>query len=376
MRIAFYAPLKPPDHPVASGDRAMARALIAALKLAGHEVTLASRFRSRDGSGDAKRQAKLRDMGARLAARYLRRIESGAKAPDLWFTYHLYHKGPDWLGPPIAAALGIPYVIAEASFAPKQAGGRWDIGHRAAADAIGRADLIFEPNPADAECVRPLLRSPERLVLLPPFVDTAPLRALERSEARAAVAKMFDLDADVPWFIAVGMMRDDQKLLSYRLLAEALTRIVAEPWQLLLVGGGTAEGEVRNAFASLGARVKWTGTVAPDALVRLYRAADLYVWPAIKEAWGMALLEAQAAGLPVVAGRSGGVPAIVADGETGLLAPEGDAEAFADAVVALLVDPARRDAMGRAAIEKARREHDIPTAAATLDRHLRRLVAR
>ena len=53
MRIAFYAPLKPPDHPVTSGDRAMARALIAALKLAGHEVTIASRFRSRD-AGDPR----------------------------------------------------------------------------------------------------------------------------------------------------------------------------------------------------------------------------------------------------------------------------------------------------------------------------------
>ena len=56
----------------------------------------------------------------------------------------------------------------------------------------------------------------------------------------------------------------------------------------------------------------------------------------------MALLEAQAAGLPVVAGRSGGVPSVVADGETGLLAPEGDAAAFAEAVGALLADPERR----------------------------------
>src|SRR4051812_19651002 len=115
MRIAFYAPLKPPDHPVASGDRAMARALIAALERAGHEVSLAAHFRSYD-SGDARRQARLREEGRRIAHRYLKKIDAGAEPPDLWFTYHLYHKAPDWLGPTVAARLGIPYVAAEASY--------------------------------------------------------------------------------------------------------------------------------------------------------------------------------------------------------------------------------------------------------------------
>ena len=52
---------------------------------------------------------------------------------------------------------------------------------------------------------------------------------------------------------------------------------------------------------------------------RHLREADLFVWPAINEAFGMALLEAQASALPVVAGASGGVGGIVASGETGLL---------------------------------------------------------
>ena len=59
MRVAFYAPLKPPDHPVPSGDRSMARLLIRALELAGHEVGLASRLRSRDTDGDPARQSRL-----------------------------------------------------------------------------------------------------------------------------------------------------------------------------------------------------------------------------------------------------------------------------------------------------------------------------
>jgi glycosyltransferase involved in cell wall biosynthesis len=373
MRIAFYAPLKPPDHPVASGDRAMARSLIAALEQAGHAVTIASRLRSRD-AGDPARQARIQAIGGRLAARYLRRVRSGAaERPDLWFTYHLYHKAPDWLGPPVAAALGIPYVVAEASYAPKQADGLWDRGHRAAADALRHAALVLAPNPADAECVRPLLADPSRLVPLKPFIETGAFRTPDRAQSRAAIGDMLDLEDGVPWLLAVAMMRDDQKRLSYHLLAEALSRIADRPWRLILAGAGPAENAVRTAFAPFGARVRWPGLLEPDRLKALYRASDLYVWPAIKEAWGVAFLEAQAAGLPVVAGRSGGVPAIVADGVTGLLAPEGDAAAFAHAVATLLDDPALRRTMGQAASEHAMREHDLIGAAAFLDRHLRAL---
>ena len=78
-------------------------------------------------------------------------------------------------------------------------------------------------------------------------------------------------------------------------------------------------------------------------------ARDLYLWPAINEAYGMAFLEAQAAGLPVVAGRTGGVPAVVADGVTGLLTPIGDAAAFAGAVARLLDGRPNAHAWRRAA---------------------------
>ena len=84
----------------------------------------------------------------------------------------------------------------------------------------------------------------------------------------------------------------------------------------------------------------------------------------------MALLEAQAAGLPVVAGAVGGVPSIVADGITGLLTPPGEAGAFAAAARALIDGPARRAAMAAAAAENVRRHHDIAAAAAILDQAL------
>jgi hypothetical protein len=93
MRIAFYAPLKPPNHPTPSGDRRMARLLMAALAHAGHEVTLASIYRSWDDGTRPGRHERLAALGARLADRLTERLR--AAPPDLWFTYQLYHKAPD-----------------------------------------------------------------------------------------------------------------------------------------------------------------------------------------------------------------------------------------------------------------------------------------
>ena len=123
MRVAFYAPMKPPDHPVPSGDRRMARAFMALLRDLGHEVELASRFRSYDRDGDADAAGAAGAAWARGWRRAVCALSAAPARPDLWFTYHLYHKAPDWLGPVVSRALRIPYVVAEASLAGKQAGG-------------------------------------------------------------------------------------------------------------------------------------------------------------------------------------------------------------------------------------------------------------
>ena len=91
------------------------------------------------------------------------------------------------------------------------------------------------------------------------------------------------------------------------------------------------------------------------------------VWPAINESYGMAMLEAQAAGLPVVAGRTGGVPDVVRDGETGDLCAIGDARAFADAVALLLTDPARRDTYRANALRLTAVENELSVAAGRLN---------
>lgn len=380
MRIAFYAPLKPPHDPVPSGDRRVARLLIDALGAAGHEVELASVFCSRDPAGDPARQRRLRDLGERLGERLVRRYRArpAAKRPAAWMTYHLYYKAPDWLGGLVADALGMPYIVVEGSHAPKRAGGRWDLGHQATACAIARADALIALNRDDLACVRPLVSDPARLQAMSPFLDAGPYlkAAAGRLASRARIAGEHGLDIAAPWLLAVAMMRAGDKLSSYELLGRALTALADRPWQLLVVGDGPARDEVSAAFAALApGRVAFLGRLPEDHLPHVYAAADIMAWPAVNEAFGMALLEAQATGLPVVAGGARGVPDIVRDGETGLLTPPGDEAAFAAAVGALLVRDDRRRAMGAAAMRRVGLEHDLPAAAARLDQILQRLAA-
>jgi glycosyltransferase involved in cell wall biosynthesis len=87
----------------------------------------------------------------------------------------------------------------------------------------------------------------------------------------------------------------------------------------------------------------------------------------------MTFLEAQAAGLPVVAGRSGGVGDVVAEGEGGVLVAAGDDAAFAGAIARLLDDAESLPAMGERAQRRVCRHHDVSTAAAALDGALRRV---
>lgn len=377
MRIAFYAPLKSPTHATPSGDRRVAGLLMDALGRAGHRVELVSTFRSYDAAGDAGRQAGLRAQGRALGERLAQAWRDGPPAarPDLWFTYHSYYKSPDWLGPRACALLGIPYVLAEASHAAKRAGGAWDIGHLGALEGIRRADLLLCPTRDDMAGLRGVAVAPERVLWLPPFLNPAPFRAAfrERAAHRERLARAHGLDAGLPWIAVAAMMRERDKLASYRMLAGALGRLQDLPWRLLVAGDGTARDAVQAALgAAVPGRAVFLGALGLSGIAGLNAAADLCVWPAVNEAYGMAMLEAQAAGLPVVSCALRGVPDVIEHGRTGLLAPGGDERALAALTRELLVDPGRRARLGEAAAAFVANERSVE---ATVDR-LRDALAR
>jgi glycosyltransferase involved in cell wall biosynthesis len=344
---------------------------MAALALAGHDPVLASRLRSWDGAGDVARQHRIERLGKALAARLVHRYRARpATRPDLWLTYHLYHKAPDWLGPTIADALGIPYVIVEPSLAEKRKEGRWAAGYVAARAAIRRADALISLNGDDREGVEAVRGRPDRIQHLAPFIETAAFARAERQRERLGAC--YGLDPGRPWLLSVAMMREGAKLASYTLLAEAAEQLRDVAWQLILVGDGPARRKIEQQFAGIDPdRVRFLGSLGADSLPTLYASADLYLWPAIHEAFGIAFLEAQSAGLPIVAGRERGVPEVVRDGVSGVLVPHNNGRAFATAARALLADTSARLAMGRRAKELACAEHDIRNAATRLDAILR-----
>jgi len=375
MRIAFYAPLNAPIDGPPSGDRRVGALLTQALRISGHQVDLASTFRSFDGAGEPQRQERLRDEGQKEANRLLARWRdaSAADRPDLWFTYHLYYKAPDWLGPLVSRELGIPYVVAEASHAAKRATGPWAIGHHACENAIREAALLLCPTRLDMPALAALRESPDRIVHLPPFLDATHSRARagEREAQRARLAATHGIDAAVPWLLAVGMMRPGDKLASYEALARTLALLADVQWSLIIAGDGAARAQVASAFVKhVPGRATFLGELGRAALADVHAACDLMVWPAVNEAYGMALLEAEAAALPVVAGNVRGVPEVVQHGHTGLLAPAGDDAALAQCVRALLAAPARRLAMGHAAAEFVARNRSLEAAARQLQQHL------
>jgi glycosyltransferase involved in cell wall biosynthesis len=311
MQIAYYAPLKAPTHATPSGDRRVAGLLTEALERAGHSVRLVSEFSSYDKGGDVRRQSALRDAGLEIAHELVVRWRGGAigAPPDLWFTYHVFYKAPDWLGPYVSAALGIPYVLAEASYAAKRAGGPWAIGHEACGDAIRNADLILCPSRDDIAGVRALVASPDRILHLPPFRDLNPFRSARagREAYRARFAAEHGLDARLPWILVVAMMRPGDKLASYEALAASLSQLADLEWTLIVAGDGAARAQVEAGLAhAVPGRTRFVGEMDLAGLAPLYAACDLFAWPAVNEAYGMAMLEAHAAGLPVVSSNMRG----------------------------------------------------------------------
>ncbi len=364
MKIHFYAPMKPPDHPEPSGDRRMARLLIHALKLCGHEVTLAPAPRAYDGAGDPVYQQAIQ----KAASAYTETLIASPPSawPDLWFTYHVYHKTPDWIGPAAARALHIPYVIVEASHAAKAASSAWALGHRGAELAIRSADLIFSITTVDKEGIAPLLSRRQAHLNLPPFLDLSAFAQRKRQPYP---------NGEPVKLLTAAMMRHDAKLESYRLLAEYLLRLKQQNWRLTIAGDGPARAEVAQALSPLGLeRVNFLGQVDEADMPGIYAAADLFLWPAAGESYGMAMLEAQAAGLPVIAGRGRGVAEVVRDGETGFLTPNGDGEAFISVTDFLIADATARHKLGDAAAKFVRQSRSIDTAAGILGNGLAMLA--
>ena len=162
--------------------------------------------------------------------------------------------------------------------------------------------------------------------------------------------KEFNL-ADDDFVIAVVAQMIPRK--GHRYLLEALPRIRAAfaGTRVLLFGTGPGEAKLREAVAQNGQEKAVCFAGYRSDLRDYLGHVDLLVHPVMREGLGVSLLEAQAAGVPVVGFRSGGLAEAVDDGVTGTLVPPRDARALAEAVSQLIYKPRVRSKMGVAAQE-------------------------
>ncbi|MDM9625290.1 glycosyltransferase family 4 protein [Rhizobium sp. S152] len=351
MRIAFYAPLKSPNHTVPSGDRLMGRLLMRALERAGHDVTVVSDFRSFAATPDEAQKRQLESQAEHVR---LRAAWNTGPTPQLFFCYHPYYKSPDLFGPALCREFRLPYVTAEASYSAKRDAGAWAPHQALIADAVRQATVNIALTERDRVGLQQAIPD-GRFASLKPFIETAEFQHVPQ-------------ESDPGRLITVAMMRRGDKMDSYAMLAGALRLIRERPWTLTIVGDGPMRQDVERLFDDFEpGKITWLGECGSAEIAQALANAGMYVWPGCGEAYGLAYLEAQATGLPVVAQHTAGVPEVVEDGVTGYLTPDGDIEAYAAAIGTLLANQPLRSDMGKNARRFVLEERSLDIAAARLD---------
>jgi glycosyltransferase involved in cell wall biosynthesis len=152
-----------------------------------------------------------------------------------------------------------------------------------------------------------------------------------------------------PLIGAVGRFSGEK---GHRYLIEAMALLAPRlpGARLVLVGYGALEGDLKSRAAGLGVDGRVTFAGERDS-AELLGGFDLFIQPSLYESQGLAILEAMAAGVPVIASDVGGVRDAVTDGRTGVLIPPADPRSLADAILRLAADP---ELSGRLAAAAAR----------------------
>jgi len=193
---------------------------------------------------------------------------------------------------------------------------------------------------------------PERTALIRKGVDLSRFHpAADRRAARRAVG------VHTPIVLAAGTLIPRK---GYNVLLNALAPLAGLPWTLVLCGDGPDRPllEAQALAVGLRDRVRFAGIVDRDTIARYFSAADLFVHPCPIEAAGNVVLEALAAGVPVVCTDTGGPQEYIVDGPTGFLLPAGDRAALTRQIRALLEQPAVRASASLAARTMAERRYE------------------
>ncbi len=309
--------------------------LLEGLRARGVETLLACRAGSALADAARTRVSRLYvlPMGGELDLKLILRLRRimRRERPDL---VHLHsRRGADLLGGIAARLAGVPCVLSRRVDNPEP---RW---------LVRRKYRLFARVIAISEGIRQVLLAegvPEQQIArVHSAVDVA---AYAHRCSRTWFCKELNVE---PEQLVAGMIAQLIPRKGHRVLLDALPQVLAAHPELvvLLFGKGPLEEEILSEIERRGLAGQVRVAGFRDDLHRVLPCLDLVIHPALMEGLGVSLLQAAAAGTPIVASRAGGMPEVVHDGENGLLIPPGDAPALAQAIERLVADPQMRRRM-------------------------------
>jgi len=267
---------------------------------------------------------------------------------------------------------GIPHVMTMHSlealrpWKAEQLGGGYAVStwcERTAASAAAAVVAVSDGMRADILAAYPEIPA-ERVWVIRNGIDTSEYRP----DPNTDVLERYGIDLARPYVIFVGRITRQKGV---PVLLRAASGLIPEAQLVLLAGAAdTPEqlAEVTELVDGLRAHrsgVFWIPEMLPKPdVIQLLSHATVFAIPSVYEPLGIVNLEAMACGTAVVGSRTGGIPEVVADGETGLLVPPGEPEPLAEALNVLLRDPDRAEAMGQAGRKRAVSEFGWPAIAA------------
>jgi glycosyltransferase involved in cell wall biosynthesis len=296
---------------------------------------------------------------------------------ERWDIVHTHGNKAGMIARPLAARRGLPVVHSGHGFAyvtQRHRARRGQTVRRALTLAVERlcapaARVIVCVSEDEREdALRDRIAPPERLVVV--HNGIAPLAPAEPDLRLAALRS--------PGVPLIGFLARLHPQKAPLLLLDALAELRARgvPFRAALVGDGPLAQRVLERISELGLGDVVIALPFPGAVAPLLACFDVYVLPSLWESLPISLLEAMAAGLPVVAADTGGVREAVANGETGLLHPPGNVAALVSALERLAADAELRARMGAAGRARQATAFSLEAMLAGIDRAYARAVGR
>jgi alpha-maltose-1-phosphate synthase len=267
---------------------------------------------------------------------------------------------------------GIPHVVTMHSLEPlrpwkaEQLGGGYALSswcERVAAESAAAVVAVSDGMRADVLATYPAIPA-DRVHVIRNGIDTGEYAP----DPDTDVLRRYGVDPGRPYVIFVGRITRQKGL---PVLLQGATRLDPSA-QLVLCAGQPDTAELAAEVAELVAALRSARTgviwlpemLAKPEVIQLLSHATVFACPSLYEPLGIVNLEAMACGTAVAASRVGGIPEVVADGETGLLVPPDDPVALADALNSLVRDPGRAETMGRLGRQRAIADFGWPAIAA------------